>query len=708
MIRLTLRTLLAYLDDTLPPADAKVIGQKLAENEEARDLAERIRVLVRKRSLSTPATGNEGSSSDPNVVAAYLSDALSPEMVEKFETLSLESDSLLAELAACHQILTLLLSDQVRVPPSAYKKMYGLVKGKESIPSRAPGRKAVPVGGVIPADHGAEADDADAAYLLGLPAYSRNEPVSRKVLRWGAAAVLAVGFVLAVGLAWWSLPTSAPGNAVAAAPTTPTSPTPRTEPKVETPPTKKDEPKVEDPKKDEPKAEDPKKDDPKKDEPKVEDPKKDEPKKDELGGKQPPLDNRGPVGVSDTADDQVLVANRSNGDGWERVTKGAEVQSTDRLVCLPGYKAKVQFKSGATAELVGNVPGELYRLPFAETALTPHVPYDGFDADFTLHAGRVYLGNTKDKPAVVRVRVRDPKFPVKDVHFDLTVPDKGSELVVEVLHRTTGRATEPPQTRVVIHCLKGTAGILLKGKPTPVEAGSEVTHESTRGVADGPRKAGDKAEATVYFGRDLVIGEPDKGRAMLKALRQIADGMKDAKAVPKAVEEVRRDPTGPPADPLLFVAGVVWSVYSTAALGDAAELADLLNDPNRPAVRGTACAALRGLLACTPNAIDAIRTTARDRWTLSADDTDFFLDTLCGLSDVRRKDKEALNRLADQLNAETVAQREAAQFVLLVDLDPAAVGAPGLVMDVTGPADKRTAVIALWKKRIADLTKEPK
>lgn len=699
MIRLTLRTLLAYLDDTLPAADAKVIGQKLAENEEARNLAERIRVLVRKRSLSTPATGNEGSSSDPNVVAAYLSDALSPEMVEKFETLSLESDSLLAELAACHQILTLLLSDQVRVPPSAYKKMYGLVKGKESIPSRAPGRKAVPVGGVIPADHGAEADDTDAAYLLGLPAYSRNEPASRKVLRWGAAAVLALGFVVAVGLAWWSLPAPTPTNAVAAAPTTPTTTTPPTEPKVNTPPTGKGE----EPKKDEPKVEEPKRDEPKKDEPKVE-----EPKKEELGGKQPPLDNRGPVGVSDTADDQVLVANRSTGDGWERVKKGAEVQSTDRLVCLPGYKARVQFKSGATAELLGNVPGELFRLPIAETALTPHVPYDGFDADFTLHAGRVYLGNTKDKPAVVRVRVRDPKFPVKDVYFDLTVPDKGSELVVEVLHRTTGRATDPPQTRTVIHCLKGTAGMVMKGKPTPIEAGSEVQHESSRGVAEGPRKAADRAEAAVYFGRDPVIGEPDKGRAMLKALRQIADGMKDVKAVPKAVEEQRRDPTGPPADHLLFIAGVVWSVYSTAALGDAAELTDLLNDPNRPGIRGTACAALRGLLACSPDKLEAVRITARDRWKLSADDTDYFLDTLAGLSETKRKDKEALNKLADQLNAETVAQREAAQFVLLVDLDPAAAAAPGLVLDVTAAADKRAAAIAQWKKRITDLTKEPK
>jgi len=47
-VRLTLRTLLAYLDDTLDPAEIKRIGQKVAESETARELIARIKALLRR------------------------------------------------------------------------------------------------------------------------------------------------------------------------------------------------------------------------------------------------------------------------------------------------------------------------------------------------------------------------------------------------------------------------------------------------------------------------------------------------------------------------------------------------------------------------------------------------------------------------------------------------------------------------------------
>ena len=55
-LRLTLRTLLSYLDDTLDPAQAKAIGQKVAESEQARELMERIKQVTRRRRLSRPIT----------------------------------------------------------------------------------------------------------------------------------------------------------------------------------------------------------------------------------------------------------------------------------------------------------------------------------------------------------------------------------------------------------------------------------------------------------------------------------------------------------------------------------------------------------------------------------------------------------------------------------------------------------------------------
>src|SRR5258708_4828448 len=126
-MRLTLRTLLAYLDDTLPADEAKTIGEKVAESEPARELIDRIRKLTRRRGLAVPTNGDSGSPDDPNVVSDYLSDTLFSDEVTQFEEACLNSDVNLAEVASCHQILTLLMSDPMRVPPTARQRMYHLV-----------------------------------------------------------------------------------------------------------------------------------------------------------------------------------------------------------------------------------------------------------------------------------------------------------------------------------------------------------------------------------------------------------------------------------------------------------------------------------------------------------------------------------------------------------------------------------------------------
>ena len=58
-MRLTLRTLLSYLDDTLEPSQAKTIGAKVAESEQARDLMERIKQVTRKRRLTNISAGTD-------------------------------------------------------------------------------------------------------------------------------------------------------------------------------------------------------------------------------------------------------------------------------------------------------------------------------------------------------------------------------------------------------------------------------------------------------------------------------------------------------------------------------------------------------------------------------------------------------------------------------------------------------------------------
>ena len=180
MPRLTLRTLLAYLDDTLDARQARALGQKVAESESARELVDRTKRVTRRRGLHTPVPGGpDDLVSDPNTVAEYLSNTLDSEQVAELEETCLKSDVHLAEVAACHQILTLLLTEPVRVPPTANQRMYKLVKGRESIPYR----KASVKPAIVSIDpENVESDSAeDDTLLMGLPAYAGTSWVRRLV-----------------------------------------------------------------------------------------------------------------------------------------------------------------------------------------------------------------------------------------------------------------------------------------------------------------------------------------------------------------------------------------------------------------------------------------------------------------------------------------------------------------------------------------------
>jgi hypothetical protein len=130
-MRLTLRTLLAYLDDRLPPANAREIGQKIANSPFTTDLVERIRDVKRRRRLADP--GKAQPMIEPNLIAEYLDDQLTPDLVARIEREILASDAMLAEVAATHEILGL-LRDPVNVEPRLRDRLYGLdPSGKTSL-----------------------------------------------------------------------------------------------------------------------------------------------------------------------------------------------------------------------------------------------------------------------------------------------------------------------------------------------------------------------------------------------------------------------------------------------------------------------------------------------------------------------------------------------------------------------------------------------
>lgn len=147
-MRLTLRTLLAWLDDTLSPGEVREMGRQVSESQYAQELVERIQRVTRQRRLTVPkASGPDGA--DPNVVAAYLDNELPSDQVAEYERRCLDSDVHLAEVASVHQVLSL-IGQKAKVPGPAKWRMYRLIQGPEVGPRPALGDMPKPVEPIAP------------------------------------------------------------------------------------------------------------------------------------------------------------------------------------------------------------------------------------------------------------------------------------------------------------------------------------------------------------------------------------------------------------------------------------------------------------------------------------------------------------------------------------------------------------------------------
>lgn len=453
-MRLTLRTLLAYLDDTLEPLEIKTIGQKVAESETAQELIARIKQVTRRRRITTPpATGP--NSFDPNMVAEYLDSQLSSEQVAELEKICLESDVHLAEVASCHQILTLVLGEPAAVPPTAKERMYGLVRGREAIPFR----KAAAAAGN---DSSSSAhSDADEMFLLGLPFYRRGS-----WLRWALPLAAVVLFAI-VGVALWhSIPDF---NALNHSPQVAQGSKPNPETTENTDKEKSNSPEKGNPTTVKPLEETPKNPDkappqpaevkptpptpPKENRPadttkpdkKVPAEKQPE-KKPEKTPEQPAAvevthrdapanTERVKIGTYVTPDfkpPSLLLARDKNNE-WQKVKAGSDVYSHDEIMSLPGYASEVRLPCGIHLLLRGHlreftpqVEGAGLMDHLRECALVLNKPLKGTDADITLDRGRLFLSNPNEpKSRVVRLR-----FGNKQV-WDITL-DPEAEVVVDL------------------------------------------------------------------------------------------------------------------------------------------------------------------------------------------------------------------------------------------------------------------------------------
>jgi hypothetical protein len=123
-MRLTLRTLLAYLDNILDEKDADELRRKIEDSDFAQGLVQRIESANTRSRLGTPPVDGKGIGLDPNSVAEYLDNILPPDRVPDLERICLESDVHLAEVASCHQILTIVLEKGAHVDPGLRERIY--------------------------------------------------------------------------------------------------------------------------------------------------------------------------------------------------------------------------------------------------------------------------------------------------------------------------------------------------------------------------------------------------------------------------------------------------------------------------------------------------------------------------------------------------------------------------------------------------------
>jgi hypothetical protein len=492
-VRLTLRTLLAYLDDTLDPAETKLIGQKVTESDAAQELIARIKQVTRRRRLTSPPPTGSGAL-DPNLIAEYLDNVLSAEQLAEVEEICLASDTHLAEVAAAHQILTLVLGEPALVPPTARQRMYGLIRGREAIPNRK--ATASPIGrGAI--DSAIADEEADETLLLGL---SLSRPGSW--LRW-VLPLMAICLLVAAGVAIW-LAVSPGEKSMIAQRTNAPEVNPPIVPAVDQKAQGDQGTQAEQKK---PQAETAastqKKDDEQKKvasaaqqtEPDNKVAKGSEKENDNGKKTAAPAEAAKPPAILPARTEHrdiarmtlianwpgVLLQKAPEQQGWQRVKPETRVSTMDVLMSLPGYRSQLTSDSGVQLLLWGNLPNLAPPFPqFLESQVVLYQNPD-FDLDFKLDRGLVVLSNQKEK-SPVRVRLRF----LNEV-WDVTLPEKNCEVGVQLVGSIRPYTRQPgeaePSSMLFVFALKGKADLRIRYREVSLQTPAVFAWDSNLGAA---------------------------------------------------------------------------------------------------------------------------------------------------------------------------------------------------------------------------------
>ncbi len=685
-MRLTLRTLLAYLDDQLEPTEVKQIGQKVAESDAAQELIARIRQVTRRRRLTTPPDGGAGERFDPNTVAGYLDNELPSEQIAEIEKICLESDVHLAEIAACHQILTLVLGEPALVPPTANKRMYALVHGRRPRAARKPAPAAA---ATLPNGRPAPEAEADETLLLDAPLFRRAP-----WLRWLVPLVAVLLLAALAGVLWKTMSGPA-GSSVA------------TNGSRDEDPTKDaDKDRAKQPEKDGPPP--PSKD--KKEPPPVVVPQpgpavvtpKDKPGKPDNGGVKPiPASQSASMERHEagkfTSRDEVLVRKPPKGEGWERVPVSGVVHTGEALVSLPGYRSTVDLNKGVRLLLWGNVP-EFLNFPLMESEVVLHHNPD-FDLDLTLNRGRIYLVNGKDRDrGAATVRLRFWKGEV----WDITLEEPDSTVGVELWSiyppsMKYQENREEPIVQAFLYVTRGKAALkagyqTFGGLSAPPGRTMFAWVNKTKGL-QGPIAQDSLHEA---WNPDRPLPAGQAAQAMRVARDEIATQLtKPGKGVQNALDESTQEAT--PARRML-------GIRCLGAIGAIESVLDELGDPKQhPAARREAALTLRHWLARDGEQFLKLYDKEKKTGLLvdkrfRPDEARTILDLLDGIGEEERKQPETYAALIAYLRHNRLEVRELA-FLILGALVPAGQKIP---YDPAGTTEQRDRWYEEWKRLIPD------
>jgi hypothetical protein len=698
-MKLTLRTLLAYLDDTLEPSEIKQIGQKVAESDAAQELIARLKQVTRRRRLTTPPDTGKGESFDPNTVAAYLDNELPSEQVAETEKICLDSDVHLAEVAACHQILTLVLGEPALVPPTAKERMYGLVKGREAIPFRkAPDHTSAGDGG----------DDENEDAMLSVLAFHRQQSSWK---RWalpiaGVVLFLTLPVVLVIALMQGSNPPKDTRSLVVAADKSNADKGVAkdgdgTKDKTKDGEALKDKDKQEKDTadKDKPPADKPNSDKPNQDAQAD----KDKPKKDGDGGKierpaEPSPDRREVAiyqGPPKAGSPSVLVYRPRGEPIWKRLSPNTPVFTSDALVSLPGYASEVITGTGVRLDLWGTHPkftpaGIPPNDFFYESAVVLHANRN-FDLELTLIRGRIFLSNAKDKGSA-RVRLRFQKE-----IWDITLTDPDSEVAVDYYTHyplNIDWKRDEPRAVAALCVIKGHAGLRVEYEefPSMEIPGPAFVFWDSYGKGLKPPQHLDRPYAD--FTKDIPASKDSND--LREALDAISKRMGEKKAVGIALKEIVED--GP-------VLQRLHCIECLGAIDAVPTLLDILDgkDDARARDRREVLFALHRW-ACRGLDFSKQLFDLSDRKSgilldkkYSPSEAEIVLTLLHDFDDVKKREPETFDTLADYLTNSRMAIRELGNWHLLL-LSQGAKSIPEF--NAAWDQDKRSRVADDWKAMI--------